>query len=173
VRKVDLLQRHNINSADKDIEFLKQLKAEGLTRYIGITTTYQDGYDVIEALIRKEKPDFIEVGCSLADRGSEARIIPAAAQVGCAVIIASPFGGSSIFAKVKGKPLPPIAQEIGAASWAQVFLKYLLGNPAVTAVIPATNKAEHLADNLGAGRGAMPSPKQREDIVRYFEGLGG
>jgi aryl-alcohol dehydrogenase-like predicted oxidoreductase len=73
---------------------------------------------------------------------------------------------------VKGKPLPPVAQEIGAASWAQVFLKYLLGNPAITAVIPATDKAEHLVDNLAAGRGAIPSGKQREDLVKYFEGLG-
>ncbi len=123
-------------------------------------------------IIRRDKPDFVEVDCSIANRETEKRLIPAAAEVGAAVLIALPFGRSSLFAKVKGKPLPPVAAEIGAATWGQVFLKYLLGNPAVTCVIPGTDKASHMADNLAAGRGPMPDAKQRAELVRYFEGLG-
>jgi|SRR4051794_20699688 len=171
LKRVDLLQIHNISPGDQGLGFFRDLKVEGLTRYIGATTTYRDGYDAMEALIRMDKPDFIEIDCSIADRRSEARIIPAAADVGAAVLIALPFGGSALFRKVKGKPLPSVAQEIGAATWAQVFLKYLLGNPAITAVIPGTNKVEHLADNLGAGRGPLPTAKQRQELVKYFERL--
>ena len=172
VKSVDLVQLHNVKPGDPGLGFFRDLQREGLTRYVGATTTYRDDYDAMEALIRKDKPDFIEIDCSIANRDAEARIIPAAAEVGAAVLIALPFGRASLFKTVKGKPLPPVAAEIGAATWGQVFLKYLLGNPAITAVIPGTADPAHMADNLAAGRGTMPDAKQRAALVQYFEGLG-
>ncbi len=172
VKSVDLLQLHNVKPGDAGLGFFRDLQREGLTRYVGATTTYRDDYDAMEALIAKDKPDFIEIDCSIANRDAEARIIPAAAAVGAAVLIALPFGRASLFAKVKGKPLPPVAAEIGATTWGQVFLKYLLGNPAITAVIPGTADPAHMADNLAAGRGPMPDAKQRAALVSYFERLG-
>ena len=172
VDKVDLLQAHNIEEGDVGLPFFFELKKRGLTRYVGCTTTFSDEYAAMEQVIRRDKPDFVEVDCSIANRETEKRLIPAATEVGAAVLIALPFGRSSLFAKVKGKPLPPVAAEIGAATWGQVFLKYLLGNPAVTCVIPGTDKASHMADNLAAGRGPMPDARQRAELVRYFEGLG-
>ena len=172
VDKVDLLQMHNVEDSDPDLGFFRDLKAAGKTRYVGATTTFKDGYGLMEALIRRDKPDFIEIDCSIANRGAEDRIIPLAAEVGAAVLIALPFGRSSLFKTVKGKPLPPIAAEIGAATWGQVFLKYLLGNPAITAVIPGTDNVAHMTDNLAAGRGPMPDARQRAALVSYFEGLG-
>ncbi len=172
VKAVDLLQMHNVTDGDPGLAFFRHLQAEGLTRYVGATTTDGDDYDAMEALIRKDKPDFIEIDCSIGNRRAEERIIPAAADIGAAVLIALPFGRSSLFRKVKGKPLPDVAKEIGAATWGQVFLKYLLGNPAITAVIPGTSSAEHLADNLAAGRGPMPDARQRQALVAYFQGLG-
>ena len=172
VKSVDLLQLHNVKPGDPGLGFFRDLQHEGLTRYVGATTTYRDDYDAMEALIRKDKPDFIEIDCSIANRDAEARIIPAAADVGAAVLIALPFGRASLFKTVKGKPLPPVAADIGAATWGQVFLKYLLGNPAITAVIPGTADPTHMADNLAAGRGAMPEARQRAALVQYFEGLG-
>jgi aryl-alcohol dehydrogenase-like predicted oxidoreductase len=171
VKTVDLLMLHNVRENDPGLDFFRALKSEGLTRFFGATTTFRRDYEAVEALIRREKPDFIEVDCSIANREAEARIIPAAADVGTAVLIALPFGRSSLFSRVKGKPLPPVAEEIGAVTWGQVFLQYLLGNAAITAVIPGTNKAEHMADNLGAGHGSMPDPKQRQALVTYFEQL--
>ncbi len=172
VDKVDLLQLHNVNDGDPDLAFFRELKVQGRTRYIGATTTFKDGYGAMEKLIARDKPDFIEVDCSIANRETERRIIPMAADNGTAVLIALPFGRSSLFRTVKGKPLPPLAADIGAATWGQVFLKYLLGNPAITAVIPGTDNSAHMADNLAAGRGPMPDSKQRAELVRYFEGLG-
>lgn len=172
VEKVDLIQMHNVSAGDPGLAFFRDLQARGLARYVGATTTFADDYDAMEKLIKRDRPDFIEIDCSIANRESESRIIPAAAEVGAAVLIALPFGRSSLFKKVKGKPLPPIAQEIGATTWGQVFLKYLLGNPAITAVIPGTGDPEHMADNLAAGRGPMPDAKQRQALVSYFEGLG-
>lgn len=172
VKQVDLIQLHNVRAGDPGLGFYRELKAKGLTRYVGATTTFSDDYEAMEALIKADKPDFIEVDCSIADRETEKRIIPAAAEVGSAVLIALPFGRSSLFRKVKGKPLPPVAKEIGAATWGQVFLKYLLGNPAITAVIPGTSDPKHMADNLAAGRGPMPDTKQRRALVSYFEELG-
>ncbi len=172
VDKVDLLQAHNIEDGDVGLPFFFELKKRGRTRYVGCTTTFSDQYAAMEAIIRRDKPDFVEVDCSIANREVETRLIPAAADVGAAVLIALPFGRSLLFAKVKGKPLPPVAAEIGAATWGQVFLKYLLGNPMITCVIPGTDKAGHLADNLAAGRGPVPDAKQRVELVRYFEGLG-
>ncbi len=172
VDRVDLLQMHNVEDGDPGLGFFRELKAAGKTRYVGATTTSREDYDAMEKLIRADKPDFIEIDCSIANRDAEARVIPAAADVGAAVLIALPFGRSSLFAKVKGKPLPPLAKEIGAATWGQVFLKYLLSNPAITAVIPGTDSVAHMSDNLAAGRGPMPDAKQRQELVRYFEGLG-
>lgn len=172
VDKVDLLQAHNIRDGDAGLAFFFEQKKRGLTRYVGCTTTFADDYGAMEQVIRRDRPDFVEVDCSIGDRDSEKRLIPAAADVGAAVLIALPFGRSSLFAKVKGKPLPPLAAEIGAATWGQVFLKYLLGNPAISCVIPGTDKASHMADNLAAGRGPMPDARQRAELARYFDGLG-
>lgn len=172
VNQVNLVQLHNVQDGDPGLGFFRELKDAGKTRYIGATTTFKDSYGAMERLIRVEKPDFIEVDCSIENRGAEDRIIPAAAEVDAAVLIALPFGRSSLFRKVHGKPLPPVAKDIGAETWGQMFLKYLLGNPAITAVIPGTDSAVHLQDNLSAGRGPMPDAKQRQELVRYFDGLG-
>lgn len=172
VKSVDLLQLHNVKDGDVGLGFFRDLQREGLTRYVGATTTYKSGYGAMEALIARDKPDFIEIDCSIDNRDAQERIIPAAADVGAAVLIALPFGRASLFKRVKGKPLPPVAAEIGAATWGQVFLKYLLGNPAITAVIPGTADPAHMADNLAAGRGPMPDAKQRAALVSYFESLG-
>ena len=172
VNQVDLIQMHNVDEDAKTLDFFFGLKKEGLTRYVGTTTTDGDDYEAMEAMIKRDKPDFIEIDCSIANREAEERIIPAAADVGAAVLIALPFGRAKLFAKVKGKPLPPVAAEIGATTWGQVFLKYLLGNPAITAVIPATANPVHMAENLGAGRGPMPDVKQRQALVTSFERLG-
>lgn len=172
VDKVDLIQLHNIADGDPGLAFFQELKSAGKTRYIGATTTFKDGYGAMEKLIKRDKPDFIEIDCSIANRDAQERIIPAAAEVGAAVLIALPFGRDQLFPKVKGKPLPPVAKELGITTWGQVFLKYLLANPAITAVIPGTNSPRHMADNLGAGRGPMPDAKQRQALVSYFESLG-
>jgi aryl-alcohol dehydrogenase-like predicted oxidoreductase len=163
--KVDLLQLHNVSHAEQSLAQLRDWKAAGRCRYIGVTSTYPRDYDAMEAIIRREKPDFVQVDYSMDNRAAEKRIIPAAADAGAAVLTALPFGRTSLFRAVKGKQVPEWAKEFDADTWAQFFLKFLLGNPQVTAVIPGTGSADHMIDNLNAGRGRMPDAQQREKMV--------
>jgi aryl-alcohol dehydrogenase-like predicted oxidoreductase len=176
--KIDLIQIHGGSyspiSAEQDLAPLRDWKAQGLVRYIGITTDSDRDFGDVEAVMRRWKPDFIELNYSLRDREAEKRLLPAAAELGVATLIDLPFGGhgsDNLFHKVQGKPLPDWTRDFDAASWAQFFLKYLLGNGAVTAVIPGTNKVEHMEDNLGAGRGRLPDAAQRQRMAQLIDSL--
>jgi aryl-alcohol dehydrogenase-like predicted oxidoreductase len=170
-RQVDLLQQHNVWDPHQDLAPFRDWKAQGLCRYIGVTTTFKNDYDAAEAVILREKPDFFQVDYSLADRTAERRLLPAAQDVGAAVLTALPFGRSSFFATVGSKSVPEWAHEFGATTWAQFFLKFLLGYKAVTAVIPGTTNPIHLADNVSAGRGPFPDAKQRKAMIDFFNDL--
>jgi aryl-alcohol dehydrogenase-like predicted oxidoreductase len=169
--KVELMMLHNVNKARQSLAYLREYKAQGLCRYIGVTSTFPRDFAAMEAVIKREKPDFVEMNYSLGDREVEARLIPACADAGSAILTALPFGRSSLFRAVRGKELPEWAKEFDAHSWAQFFLKFLLGNPAVTAVIPGTNKADHMIDNLGAGKGRLPDEATRKKMVQFFQSL--
>ena len=171
VDRLDLMQLHNVDDPNQDLGMLREWKAQGLCRYYGITTSYRGAFPAVEAVLRREKPDFLQVNYSLGDRQAEQRVIPAAAAAGAAVLTDLPFGRNRLFAAVWGRQLPDWAQEF-AASWGQFFLKYLIGNPAVTAVIPGTASAAHMADNLGAGRGRLPDEAERRRMVEFFAALG-
>src|SRR5262249_41301354 len=155
----------------QDLAMLRDWKAQGLCRYVGITTTSKRSYDAAEAIIRREKPDFVQVDYALDNRDAEQRLLPAAADNGAAVLTALPFGRGRLFRDVRSKALPDWAKAFGAQSWAQFFLKYLLGNAAVTCVIPGTANAEHMADNLNAGRGPLPDAAQRMQMARYADSI--
>lgn len=163
--KVDLLQLHNVSRSNQSLAQLRDWKAAGRCRYVGVTSTFPADYGAMEAIIRREKPDFVQVDYSMDNRAAEKRIIPAAADAGAAVLTALPLGRNSLFRAVRGKTLPDWAKEFDAATWGQFFLKFLLGNPVVTAVIPGTGNPEHMTDNLGAGRGRLPDARQREKMV--------
>ena len=171
VKKVDVQMLHNVNKAHQSLAYLRDWKAQGLCRYVGITSTFPRDFATMEAVIKREKPDFVELNYSLGDREVESRLLPACVDAGAAVLTALPLGRSSLFRVVRGKELPEWAKEFDAATWGQFFLKFLLGNKAVTAVIPGTTKAEHMADNLAAGRGRLPDETQRKRMVQFFESL--
>ena len=169
--RVDLMQLHNVDDPRQDLAILREWKAQGYCRYFGITTSSGRDFDAVEAVVLREKPDFLQVNYSLADRNAEKRVLPAAAAVGAAVLTDLPFARNRLFRAVRGQNLPDWARDFDATSWAQFFLKYLLGNQAVTAVIPGTSNPEHMADNLGAGRGRLPDAAQRQRMVAFFEAL--
>jgi len=169
--QIDLMMLHNVSRADETLAPMRQWQAAGTMRYLGISTSADRDFDAVEAVMRRETPDFIEVNYSLSDRAAEARLIPAAAELGVAVLIDLPFGRGRLFRAVRDKPLPDWAREFDAATWGQFFLKYLIANPAVTAVIPGTDKPEHMADNLAAGRGRLPDAAQRQKMVQFIEAL--
>jgi len=169
--KIDLMQLHNVSDPRQDLGMLRDWKAQGVCRYIGITTTYHGDFDAVEAVLRREKPDFIEIDYSIEDREAEKRLIPAAAEFGVALLTAEPLGRGRLFRAVQQKPLPDWAREFGAATWGQFFIKYLLGNPTVTAVIPGTANPAHMEDNLAAGRGRPPDAAERGKMVELFASL--
>jgi aryl-alcohol dehydrogenase-like predicted oxidoreductase len=162
---VDLLQLHNVSRASQSLSQFREWKAAGRCRYVGITSTFSADYNAMEAIIRREKPDFVQVDYSMDNRAAEKRILPAAADAGAAVLTAMPFGRTSLFRAVKGKTLPDWAKDFDAATWGQFFLKFLLANKQVTAVIPGIGNADHMIDNLGAARGRLPDAQQRERMA--------
>jgi aryl-alcohol dehydrogenase-like predicted oxidoreductase len=170
--KVDLLQLHNTRKADQDMGGVDALKARGLCRYTGISTTFERDYAATEAIVRRARPDFLEIDYALDNRKAEERLLPAARDSGTAVLVALPFGRGRLFRTALGKPLPDWAADFDCASWGQFFLKFILAHPAVTAAIPGTNKAEHMVDNLGAARGRLPDEKMRARMIHYVEQLG-
>jgi aryl-alcohol dehydrogenase-like predicted oxidoreductase len=168
--KVDLLQLHNVSDTQQSLARFKEWKSQGLCRYFGITSTFHDDFTAVEAVLKREKPDFVQIDYSLDDRVAEKRILPLAAEVKAGVLTALPFGRARLFRAVRGKEIPDWSREF-ANSWAQFFLKYLLGDPRVTVVIPGTSDAVHMTDNLGAMRGPLPDPDQRRKMVSFVEAL--
>ena len=169
--KLDLLQLHNVRDPRQDMAGLNALKQRGICRYTGITTTFEGDYGAAEAIIKRTRPDFLEIDYAIDNREAEKRVLPAAADAGTAVLVAIPFGRGRLFRNALGKKLPDWAAEIDCKSWAQFFLKFNLGHPAVTAVIPGTDKPQHMVDNMGAGLGRMPDAQERERMVKYVESL--
>ncbi len=162
---VELMQVHNLVDLDTHLKTLRAWKAEGKVRHIGITHYTVASYPQLIEIIGREPLDFVQFNYSAVTRDAEQRLLPLCADKGVAVLINRAFEDGKLFERVKGKPLPPWAAEFDATSWAQVFLKYVLANPAVTCVIPATGKLRNLLDNLSAGHGRLPNAKQRARIV--------
>ena len=168
--KVDLLQLHNVDSRRQSLAQFKDWKAQGLCRYIGITSTFHRDFAVVESVLRREQPDFVQIDYSLDDREAEKRILPAAAEVNAVVLTALPLGRGRLFQAVLGQLIPDWARGF-ASSWAQFFLKFLLADPRVTAVIPGTSNAAHMTDNLGAMRGRLPDVDERRRMIAFADAL--
>jgi aryl-alcohol dehydrogenase-like predicted oxidoreductase len=167
-QRVELMQVHNLVDLEPHLKTLRRWKDEGRIRYIGVTHYTTTSYPDLIRVVEREKPDFLQFNYSVTTREAEKRLLPLCADKGVAVIINRAFEDGDLFARVKGKELPAWAGEFGAKSWAQVFLKFVLANPAVTCVIPATGKVKNLVDNVGAAFGPLPSAKHRAEIVKTF-----
>jgi len=169
--KLDLIQVHNLLDVDTHLSWLKEWKQKGQVRYIGVTHYAEGAYAALEKQVSTKQVDFVQFNYSMGEREAEKRLLPAAIASGAAVIVNRPFAKASLFERVKGRPLPAWASEFDASTWAQFFLKYILGHPAVTCVIPATRNPKHLADNMQAGRGRLPDEKMRQRMVAFWSAL--
>jgi aryl-alcohol dehydrogenase-like predicted oxidoreductase len=169
--RVDLLQLHNVDDPKQTLAALRALKSRGLCRYTGITTTSRRAYDAAEAIIRRERPEVLEVDYAIDNRDAEERLLPAARDAGTAVLVALPFGRGRLFRLALGKPLPDWAAQFDCHSWAQFFLKWVLSHAAITAAIPGTDKATHMVDNLGAALGRLPDAATRARMLQYVQSL--
>jgi diketogulonate reductase-like aldo/keto reductase len=163
-----LLQIHNMMSWETHFETLRAEQTAGRTRYVGITTSHGRRHDEMEAVLRRERFDFVQLTYNLRDRSVEQRLLPLARERGIGVIANRPLDGGALVDDLAGTPLPGWAKEIGAANWAQVLLKWVVSHPAITCAIPATSQPAHLAENLGAGRGPLPDAAMRQRIAGWF-----
>lgn len=168
---MDLMQVHNLLDVDTHLKTLREWKSAGKIRYLGITHYHAGAYDQLERLVKTRAYDFVQFNYSMAEREAEARLLSVCADSGTAVIINRPFAQANLFGKVKGKALPTWAADFDCTSWAQFFLKYLLGHPAITCVIPGTRRVSHLMDNLQAGRGRLPDAATRKRMVEHLAQL--
>ena len=171
VTRMDLMQIHNLQDWQTHLGTMQQWKAEGRIRYLGITHYHAGAYAELERLMKTKAFDFVQLNYSIAEREAEQRILPLARETGTAVIVNRPFAQASLFSRVRGKEVPAWAADFDCASWSQFFLKYILGHPAVTCVIPATGKPQHLLDNMGAGTGRLPDAGMRARMVAFMDNL--
>jgi diketogulonate reductase-like aldo/keto reductase len=171
VKVMDLMQVHNLVDVATHTRTLQDWKQKGRVRYIGITHYTASAYGEVERTLKAAPYDFLQINYSLAERDAEAKLLPLAKDKGVNVIINRPFAGSALFRRTKGKPLPPWAAELGIASWAQYFLKWIVSHPAVTCAIPGTARPDHMRDNLAGGQGPMPDAAARKKMLEYFDSL--
>src|SRR5216117_3098335 len=167
-KRIDLMQVHNLVDVQTHLATLREWKERGRIRYLGITHHAAGAFPDVEKIMRSEKLDFLQINYSLMEREAEQRILPLAQERGIAVLINRPFGAGDLFGKVRSKPLPDWATEFDCRSWAQFFLKWIIAHPAVTCVIPATDKPRHLEDNMLAGIGPLPDAKMRRRMVELL-----
>lgn len=163
--KVELMQIHNLVDWQTHLKTLRRWKEQGKIRYIGLTHYTESAHQRLASIIGSEPVDFIQVNYSIAERNAEKELLPFAREKGVAVLINQPFASGSLFRRVKGKDVPEWAREFDCTSWAQLFLKFILANPAVTCVIPGTSNPRHMADNMGAGMGKLPDAEHLRKML--------
>jgi aryl-alcohol dehydrogenase-like predicted oxidoreductase len=166
--RLDLIQVHNLLDLDTQLKTLYAWKAAGRVRYVGVTHYTVSAHADLARVLSSEKLDFVQFNYSPLTRAAEKRLLPLAAERGVAVLINRPFEDGALFQAVRGKALPAWAAEVDATSFGQLALKFIASHPAVTCIIPATGKLEHLEDNLAGGRGRLPDARQREAIAQLF-----
>ena len=166
---LDLLQVHNLSDWRVQLATLRDLKAARRIRYLGVTHYTSSAYADLEAVMRGEPLDFIQINYSPDDRAAEARILPLAAERGMAVLVNLPFGGGGLLRRVRTRPLPSWTAEAGCTTWAQLFLKFVLAHPAVTCVIPGTANPEHMMQNAQAGVGPALDGTFKQRLVEELD----
>jgi diketogulonate reductase-like aldo/keto reductase len=163
--RIDLMQIHNLLDWQTQLATLRDWKARGRIRYIGVTHYTSSAFGEVEAVMRSEKIDFVQINYAADDRAAEETLLPLAKERGIGVIVNQPFGGGGLLGRLKDKPVPAWSKEIGCTTWAQLLLKFVLAHPAVTCVIPGTGRSEYMRDNVRAGFGSYPDESMKRRIA--------
>jgi len=170
-QQIDLMQVHNLVDWRTHLLTLRRWKDQGRIRYVGVTHYTESAYDELARVLKSEPLDFVQVNYSIAERDAERRILPLASERRIAVLVNRPFAKAGLFSRTRGKALPSWAAELGCASWAQFFLKFVISHPAVTCAIPGTSNARHLVDNMQAGTEPLPNTAMRDRMARAVADL--
>lgn len=170
-KTIDLMQVHNLLDLKTHLPVLREWKKSGRIRYLGITHHTQGSHAELERLVKTGDFDFVQINYSLEEPEADVRLLPACAESGTAVLINKPFSQAGMFSRVRGKALPPWCADIDCSSWAQYFLKWIIGHPAVTAAIPGTKLVRHIEDNMAACRGRLPDAATRKKMAAHFSSI--
>jgi diketogulonate reductase-like aldo/keto reductase len=170
-KRIDLMQVHNLVDVDTQLATMREWKAQGRFRYIGVTHSSASAHTEVEKVLQREQLDFLQINYSIMERDADQRLLPLAQDRQVAVLANRPFGGGNLFSRVRAKPVPEWAAEFDCHSWAQFFLKWIVADAAVTCAIPATNDPKHLADNMQAGRGRLPDEQMRRRMVEFVAAI--
>ena len=169
IKRIDLMQVHNLLDWQTHLRTLRSWKQDGRIRYLGVTHYTSSAYDELEAVMRKDTLDFVQLNYSLDDRAAERKLLPLATERGIAILVNVPFGGGGQLRRLRNRPPTDWAAEIDCTSWAQILLKFVLAHPAVTCVIPGTGNPAHMADNCRAGTGTLLDAALRKRIIAEWE----
>jgi aryl-alcohol dehydrogenase-like predicted oxidoreductase len=169
--KIDLIQVHNMGDVPTQLGILKELKQQGRVRYIGVTTTFEQQYPGLIETMRTEPLDFIGIDYAIDNREVEGTILPLARERKIGVLAYAPFGRTRLFRRVGDRPVPDWAKEFDATTWAQFFLKFVAGHPAITVTTPATSQAKNMLDNIGGAIGGLPDEAMRKRMIAFVEAL--
>lgn len=170
-RVLDLVQVHNLQDLGTQLATIRAAQDAGTVRYVGVTHYVASAHADLERVIRRERPDFLQINYSLAEPEAGTRLLPAARDLGVAVLVNRPLTKGGMIDRAAGKALPPVAAELGCRSAAQLFIKWVLADPAVTVVLTGTRNPRHAAENLEAASGKVPTPAQRTAIRTWFDAL--
>lgn len=168
---IDLVKVHNLVNWESHLRLLRARKEAGEIRYLGVTTSHGRRHADLEALMRNEPIDFVQLTYNVLDRETGKRLIPLARERGIAVIANRPYQGGRLMDRYQSKPLPKWSEAAGVQNWADFFLKFIIAHPAITCAIPATSQVVHMEENMGTLRGRLPSEAQREQMIAYVEDL--
>jgi len=171
LKKFDLFQVHKLLNWEEHLDTLRERRAAGQIRYIGITTSHGSRHSEMARTMETQDIDFVQFTYNVEDRDAEDRLLPLAADKGIAVIINRPFQRGTLTSRFEGKPLPTWASEYGITSWAQYLLKFVVSHPAVTCAIPATSKVEHMKENMNVLQTRLPDIKDRQRMLDYVQSL--
>jgi aryl-alcohol dehydrogenase-like predicted oxidoreductase len=163
--RVDVYQVHNLVRTRRRLGLLQRLRSEGRVRVIGATHYQPAAFPDLLALMRAGQIDQIQIPYNARDREAEREILPAAADLGIGVIVMRPLGEGALARKpVSREVLAPLAP-FGVETWAQALLKFILSDPRVSCVIPATSRPERMRENARAGEPPWFGPEERELVV--------
>jgi len=171
VDRFDLLQVHNLWDWEAHLDTLFAMKDSGDLRYVGVTTSHGRRHGDLFEIMREQPIDFVQLTLNAVDREAEQRLLPLALEKGIAVVVNRPFRRHGLIHHTEGAPLPGFAADVGATSWAQLLLKFVLAHPAVTTVIPATTSTDHVVENKQAAMGRMPDDALRDRISQAVRAL--
>jgi aryl-alcohol dehydrogenase-like predicted oxidoreductase len=170
-QRIELIQVHNLGDVPTQLPILKELKQQGRIRYIGVTTTFDQQYQELVDIMKREPLDFIGIDYAIDAREVEETILPLAQERKIAVMAYQPFGRTRLWNRVGDRPVPDYAKEFDATTWAQFFIKFVASHPAITVITPATSQPKNMMDNLGGGRGRVPNAEMRKRMIATIDAL--